>query len=155
MVRSAKIGLALAATMLAVVYYFLLISIVGRVMATHGPAWWYELRVNRHVASTVWLVAAHTIAVLTAALPIAIASVTIADKKAVLLASAAGALAVVIALVPMTSATWSLVWAGHPYFFVADQIKIIVAVPLAAWVISRASSHFRRSDARAAAEARR
>jgi hypothetical protein len=32
---------------------------------------------------------------------------------------------------------WPLVWNNHPIFFITDQIKLLVAVPFAAWIIRK------------------
>jgi hypothetical protein len=141
---SARIRFGLAAGVLATMYYFLLIHIIGWVMATHWPAWWFGAFPTRHIAGSAWLVTLHTIAVLTAALPVAIASVVIARKRAVLLGATAGFLATVVSILPSLGPTvWPMMWQSHPVFFITDQIKLVVAVPFVAWVILGATSNNR------------
>src|SRR5450631_2428249 len=93
MTNSAKIPFALAAGVLATVYYYLLDYIVGLTMARHWPSWWFGLFPSRHVAGVAWLVTLHTIGVLSAAFPVGFASVIIARNRGILLGAIAGFLA--------------------------------------------------------------
>jgi hypothetical protein len=146
---SARIRFGLAAGVLATAYYFLLIFIIGWVMATHWPAWWFGVFPTRHIAATAWMVTLHTVAVLTAALPVAIASIVIARKRAIQLGAIAGVLATVASMIPSLGPTvWPAIWQGHPVFFVTDQIKLIIAVPFVAWVILGVSSNNRLERSR-------
>jgi hypothetical protein len=141
---NARIRFVFAAGVLAAVYYYLLLYIVGWGMALHWPGWWFGAFPNRHIAGVTWLVTIHTGSVLLAALPVAIASVAIARDKAALLGVAAGVLAAAAGILPVLSPTiWPLVWSNHPIFFIADQIKIIAVVPFIAWVLFRVSSNNR------------
>jgi hypothetical protein len=146
---SARIRLGLAAGVLATMYYFLLIFTIAWVMATHWPAWWFGAFPTRHIAATAWLATLHTFAVLIAALPVAIASVVIARRRAVLLGVTAGILATVVSIVPSLGPTvWPIIWQSHPVFFITDQIKLAVAVPFVAWVILGATSNNRLERSR-------
>lgn len=144
MALTARIRFFLAALVLAAGYFYLLIYIIGWTAARHWPSWWFGVFPNRHVGAVIWLATLHTAAVLTAALPIGIAAVILARKKAVLLGLIAALLATVAAVAPSFAPTiWPIVWGSHPVFFVTDQIKLIVAVPFIAWVLRRASSNNR------------
>jgi len=101
------------------------------------PAWWIEIFPSRHLAAVMWLVLLHTIAVVFTATPIAIAVVAIARKRPVLVGVIVGVVATAIAVSPYFERPdhWRLVWDSQPIFFVTDQIKLIVAVPLVAWII--------------------
>ena len=151
---SARIRLGLAAGVLATIYYFLLIFIIDRLMATHWPAWWFGVFPSRHIAATAWLVTLYTIAVLTAALPVAIASVVIARGRAVLLGATAGILATGVSIIPSLGPTvWPTIWQSHPMFFLTDQIKLIVAVPFVTLFILGATSNNRLERSRVASSA--
>ena len=141
---SARIGLAIVAGVLGTLYYFLLTFLNGWMMATHWPAWWFGVFPTRHIAATAWLVTLHTIAVMAAAFPIAIACVVIARDRAVQLAVTASTLMTLVSILPLLRPTiWPLVWGDQRIFFLTDQIKIIVAVPFLAWVIRVGSSNHR------------
>jgi hypothetical protein len=99
----------------------------------------------------VWLVTLHTTAVLLAALPVGIAAVIIARKKAVLLALIAALVATAAAVAPSLAPTiWPTVWSTHPVFFVTDQIKLVVAAPFIAWALRAVSSNNRFEQSRVA-----
>ena len=139
MTLTARIRFLLAAPVLAVGYFYLLIYLIGWMAAHHWPSWWFDVFPSRHVAAVTWLVTLHTSAVLLAALPIGIAAVIVTRKEAVLLGLIAASLATVAAVAPSLAPTiWPVVWSGHPVFFVTDQIKLVVAVPFIAWVLRRA-----------------
>jgi hypothetical protein len=138
---AARIRFALAAGVLAAVYYYLLVYLVGWTSAHERPGWWLGVFPTRHSAVIAWLVALHTAAVLLAALPVALVTVIIARREAVLLGLTVAVLATVVAVAPSLSSTiWPLIWNSHPIFFITDQIKLIVAVPAVAWVLRAASS---------------
>jgi hypothetical protein len=87
------------------------------------------------------MVGLHTIAVFSAALPVAIAAVVIMREQAALLGALVGILATTVSVVPSLSPDiWPLIWNNHPIFFITDQIKLLVAVPFAAWIIRKLSS---------------
>jgi hypothetical protein len=152
MTLTARIGFSLAALVLAAGYSYLLIYLIGWMATHHWPSWWFDVFPSRHVGAVTWLVILHTTAVLLAALPIGIAAVMIARKKAVLLGLIAASLATVVAVAPSLAPTiWPTVWSSHPIFFVTDQIKLVVAVPFVAWVLRRAFSNNRFERSRAAA----
>jgi hypothetical protein len=139
-----RIRFILAAVVLAAVYYHLLVFLVGWTSVHVLPPWWLGLFPTRHVAVTAWLVTLHTVAVLLAAFPVAIAAVVVARREAVRLGFAVAVLATVVAVAPSFSyAIWPLIWDSHPVFFITDQIKLIVAVPAVAWVLRAASSNNR------------
>ena len=120
-------------------------------MARPWPGWWFGVFPNRHIAGVTWLVTVHTVAVLSAALPVAIASVVIARDRATRLGAAAGVLATAAGIIPALSPNiWPLIWNNHPVFFITDQIKVIAAVPFIAWVLFRASSNNRFERSRVA-----
>jgi hypothetical protein len=148
---SARIRLGLAAAVLAVVYYYLLIYLIGWSSLLQWPAWWFRAFPTRHIAVVIWLVSVHTLAVLSAAFPVALASVVIGRSRAALLGAVAGVLATVVAIFPSLSPTiWPLIWNNHPVYFVTDQLKLLVAVPFLVWVIRRASSNNRLERSRVA-----
>src|SRR5450631_568473 len=148
MTVAARIRFALAAVILGVVYYYLLVYLVGW-MSTHArPGWWIGMFPTRRIGALGWLILLHTAAVLLAALPVAVAAVIIVRTKTVLLALTAAVLATVAAVVPSLSSTiWPIIWNSDPILFVTDQAKLIVAVPFIAWVLRAASSNnrFQRS----------
>jgi hypothetical protein len=107
---SARIRLGIATGVLATLYYFLLTFLIGWIMATHWPAWWFGVFPTRHIAATAWLVTLHTIAVIAAALPIAIACVVIARDRAVQLGVISSTLMTLVSILPLLRPTiWPLV----------------------------------------------
>jgi hypothetical protein len=135
---SVRIRLGLAAAVLAVVYYYLLIYLIGWSPLLQWPAWWIRAFPTRQIAIVIWLVSVHTLAVLSAAFPVALASVVIARNRAALLGAVAAVLATAWAILPSLSPTiWPLIWNNHPVYFITDQIKLLVAVPFLVWVIRR------------------
>jgi hypothetical protein len=152
MTVTARIRFTLAAVVLAAVYYYLLVFLVGWTSVHERPGWWLGVFPTRHLAVIAWLVILHTVAVLMAALPVAVATVVIARREAVLLGLTVAVLATVVAVAPsFSSAIWPLIWGSHPIFFITDQIKLIVAVPAIAWVLRAASSNNRFERSRVAA----
>jgi hypothetical protein len=146
MTVSARIRFALAAVILAAVYLYLLVYLIGWMSAHARPNWWLGVLPSRRASAIAWLVALHTAAVLSAAFPVAVAAVIITRKKAVQLGLVAATLATVVAVLPSLSSTmWPVVWGSHPVFFVTDQVKIIVAVPFVVLVVRSASSNNRAS----------
>jgi hypothetical protein len=139
-----RIRFALAAVILGVMYYYLLVYLVGWMSTHERPGWWVGIFPTRRVGALGWLILLHTSAVLLAALPIAVAAVIIERTQAVLLALTAAVLATVVAVVPSLSSTiWPIIWNSNPILFVTDQAKLIVAVPLIAWILRAASSNNR------------
>jgi hypothetical protein len=139
-----RIRFALTAAILAAAYFYLLGYLVGWMSVHQRPGWWLGAFPSRYIAAITWLVVLHTAAVLSAALPVALAAVVLARQKAVQLGLAAAALATAAAIIPSLSSTiWPIIWNSHPVFFVTDQIKLIVAVPFIAWVLRSASSNHR------------
>jgi hypothetical protein len=154
MTVTARIRFTLATVVLAAVHYYSLVFLVGWTSVHERPAWWLGLFPTRHLAVIAWLVTLHTAAVLLTALPVAVATVVIARREAVLLGLTVAVLATVVAVAPaFTSAVWPLIWDSHPVFFITDQIKLIVAVPVIAWVLRAASSNNRFERSRAASSA--
>jgi hypothetical protein len=148
---AARIRFALAAAILGAVYYYLLVYLVGWMSTHERPGWWIGIFPTRRIDALGWLVLLHTSAVLLAALPIAVAAVIIERTHAVLLALTAAILATVAAVVPSLSSTiWPIIWNSNPILFVTDQAKLIVAVPLIAWVLRAASSNNRFEQSRGA-----
>jgi len=155
MTLTSRIRFTLAALALAVGYFYLLIIIIGWMSAHHWPSWWFDVFTSRHVGAVMWLVTLHTAAVLLAALPIGIAAVIITRKNAVLLALIAASLATAAAIAPsLAPSIWPTVWSSHPIFFVTDQIKLLLAAPLVAWVLRAASSNNRFERSRVTASVR-
>ena len=145
-----RIRFTLAAVVFGVVYYYLLVYSVGWMSTHERPGWWIGMFPTRRLGALGWLVLLHTSAVLLAALPIAVAAVIIERTRAVLLALIAAVLATVVAVVPSLSSTiWPIIWNSNPILFVTDQAKLIVAVPLIAWVLRAASSNNRFERSRA------
>ena len=140
--HSARIRLVLGTLLLAAGYFYLLIYLIGWTSARHWPGWWYSLFPTRHIAGITWMVIIHTVGVLFAALPVAVASLLIDRNRALWIGSCAGAIATVVALAPSLAPNiWPLLWNSHPVFFVTDQIKLIGAIPFLIWVIGKASSN--------------
>jgi hypothetical protein len=133
--------LVLSAAVLAAVYYYLLVFLIGLTSTRLWPAWWYAGFPSRHMAAVTWMAGWHTIGVIGAALPVALAAVFIMRSRAALLGALAGALATIFAVLPSLSPNiWPLIWNNHPIFFVTDQIKLLVAVPFIAWIVRKASA---------------
>jgi hypothetical protein len=144
MTVAARIRFALAAMIFGVVYYYLLVYLIGWMSTQQRLGWWIGKFPTRRIGALGWLILLHTSAVLLAALPIAIAAVLIERTRAVLLALTAAVLATVAAVAPSLSSTiLPIIWNNSPIMFVTDQAKLIVAVPLIAWVLRVASSNNR------------
>jgi hypothetical protein len=78
----------------------------------------------------------HTSGVVLAAIPVAFAVVAVVRERALLLGIIVGVVATALAIVPsLRPDIWRLAWNSHPIFFVTDQIKLLIAVPLAVWFI--------------------
>jgi hypothetical protein len=148
MTVTARIRFAFTAAGLAAAYFCLLVYLVGWMSVHQRPGWWVGTFSTRYVDAITWLVVIHTAAVLCAALPVAAAAVVLAREKAAQLGLVSAILATTAAIVPSLSSTiWPLIWNSHPVFFVTDQVKLVVAVPLIAWALRSASSNnrFKRS----------
>ncbi len=136
--RSVRLRLVLAAPVLGAVYYYLLIFLIGWTSASPWPSWWIGAFPNRHVAALIWIIGSHTIGVFSAAIPIAFATMLIVRGQAMLLGIIVGVIATILAVSPsLTPDIWPLVWNSHPIFFITDQIKLLVAVPVAIWIIRK------------------
>jgi hypothetical protein len=136
--RSVRLRLILAAPTLGAVYYYLLIFMIGLTSATPWPSWWTGTLPNRHVAALIWIIGSHTIGVFSAAIPVAFATVLVLRKQAMLLGIIVGFIATILAVLPsVTHDIWPLVWNNHPIFFITDQVKLLVAVPVAVWIIRK------------------
>jgi len=141
MERSIRLRLVLAAPVLAALYFYLLVFLIAWTSARHWPPWWFGVFPSRHFAAVAWMVVLHTIGVFSAAVPIAFAAVIIVRKEAVLLGAIVGVLATMLAVLPSLSPhIWPIVWGSRPVFFVTDQIKLLAAVPFAAWLIRKLSA---------------
>ncbi len=134
--------MGLAAPILGWLYYRLLVLLIGWTSPISRPSWWIEIFPSRHLAAVMWLISLHTIGVAFAATPIAIAVVAIARKRAVLIGIIVGVVATALAISPYFQRPdlWHLVWNSQPIFFVTDQIKLIIAVPLVAWIFLKVVS---------------
>ncbi len=136
--RSVGLRLALATPVLGAVYYYLLISLIGWTSAIPWPTWWIGTFPNRHVAALIWIIDSHMIGVLSAAIPIAVATVLVLRKQAMLLGIVIGVMAAILGVLPsLTPDIWPLVWNNHRDFFITDQIELVVAVPIAIWIIQK------------------
>jgi hypothetical protein len=136
--RSVRFRLVLAAPALVAVYYYLLIFVIGWTSASPWPSWWIGIFSNRRMAVLIWIIGSHTIGVLSAAVPIAIAAVLIVRERAMLLGIIVGAIATLLGILPsLTPDIWPLIWNSHPIYFITDQIKLLAAVPVAVWIIRR------------------
>lgn len=143
MTVTARIRFVLSTVILGVMYYYLLVYLVGWMSTQERPGWWIGMFPARRIGVLGWLVLLHTSAVFLAALPIAVAAIIIERTRAVLLALTSAVLATTVALAPSLSSTiWPIIWSSSPILFVTDQAKLIVAVPLIAWVLRAASSAF-------------
>jgi hypothetical protein len=71
MERSVRLRLVLAAPVLAALYFYLLVLLIGWTSAQHWPSWWFGVFPSRHFAAITWMVVLHTIGVFSAAVPIA------------------------------------------------------------------------------------
>jgi hypothetical protein len=142
--RSVRFRLVLTAPALGAIYYYLLLFLIGWTSAGAWPSWWIGSFPNRHIAALIWIIGTHTVGVFAAAIPIAVAVVLIVRQRAMLLGTIAGVIATVLAVLPsLTPDLWPLVWSSHPIFFVTDQIKLLVAMPLAIWIFRTIQPHYR------------
>jgi hypothetical protein len=139
MERSVRLRLGLAAPVLGALYYYLLVFLIGWTSAVlQWPSWWLGVFPSRHIAAVTWLVCVHTIGVISAAIPVAAMAIAIVRERAVLLGILAAAMATTVGILPsLRSDIWPLIWNNHPIFFITDQIKLLVAVPFAAWIIRK------------------
>lgn len=136
--RSFRLRLVLAAPVLGAAYYYLLIFLIGWTSASPWPSWWIGAFPNRHIAALIWIIGSHTIGVLSAAIPVAIAAVLLVRAQAMLLGVIVGVIATSLGVLPsLTPDIWPLVWNTHPIYFITDQIKLLVAVPVAIWIIQK------------------
>jgi hypothetical protein len=136
--RSVGLRLVLATAVLGVVYSYLLIFLVGWTSEIPWPSWWLGAFPNQHVAALIWIIGWHTIGVLSAAMPIAVAAVLVLRKQAMLLGIVVGVIATILGVVPsLRPDIWPLIWNNHPIFFITDQIQLVVAVPVAIWIIQK------------------
>jgi len=134
--RSVRFRLVLAAPVLGAMYFYLLLFLIGWISASAWPSWWMGSFPTRRIAALIWIVGTHTIGVFAAAIPVAVAAVLVLRERAMLLGTIAGAIATFLAVLPsLTPEIWPLVWSSHPIFFVTDQIKLLIAIPAAVWVI--------------------
>jgi len=135
---SVRLRLGLAAPLLAALYYYLLVFIIGWTSTRFWPTWWFGVFPTRHMAAVTWMVGLHTLAVFSAALPVAVIVVFTTREKVGLLSALVGILATALAVFPsMSPDIWPLIWNNHPIIFVTDHIKILVAVPFTAWIIGK------------------
>jgi hypothetical protein len=138
MERSVRLRIVLAAPLLATLYFYLLVFIIGWTSATSWPSWWLAVFPSRHIGAVTWMIGLHTIAVFSAAIPVAVAAVFIVREQAALLGAVVSVIATIIAVLPSLSRDiWPLIWNNHPIYFVTDQIKLLVAVPIVAWIIRK------------------
>jgi hypothetical protein len=142
MERSVRLRIGLAAPVLGVLYFYFLVFLIGWTAARAWPSWWFGIFPDRHIAALTWMIGLHTIGVISAALPIAFAVVVIVRKQSTLLGVIVGVIATTLAVLPSLSPKiWPVVWNSHPILFITDQIKLLVAVPIAAWIIGKLLSH--------------
>jgi hypothetical protein len=142
MERSVRLRIGLAAPILGILYFYLLVFLIGWTSARAWPSWWFGIFPDRHIAALTWIIGLHTIGVISAALPIACAAVVIVRKQATLLGVIVGVIATTLAVLTSLSPTiWPVVWNSHPILFITDQIKLLVAVPLAVWIIGMLLYH--------------
>ncbi len=139
MEKSMRIRLGLAGPTLGFVYFYLLVLLIGWTSSTLRPSWWIDIFPSRYVAAVTWLISLHTIGVTFAATPIALAVVAIARGRVILLGVIVGVVATALALLPYFQRPdiWRLVWDSQRIFFVTDQIKLLVAVPIIAWTLQK------------------
>ena len=132
---------ALMVVVLAAAYDYLLAHTWGYVSAIGWADWWMAAFPTKDAAALSWLIATHTAAVLAAAAPVALASLSMLPGRPVLLAAIAGLAVTVVELLPETTPElWPLEWGAHPVFFVTDQLKIIVAMPVLVWLLRKLPS---------------
>lgn len=142
MQRSVRLRLGLAAPVLAALYFYLLIFLIGWTSARPWPSWWFGIFPSRHVAALTWMVGLHTIGVFSAAVPIAIATAVIVREHAALLGVIVGVITATLAVLPSLSPDiWPLIWNAHPILFITDQSKILAAVPIAAVIVRKLFSN--------------
>jgi hypothetical protein len=123
---------------MAAVYYYLLLNILGWLMAQHWPAWWLWTFPSRHSGLTAWILTLHALGVLTAALPLAFICIILLRPYAILLGASAGVLAALAAVIPgIVGGLFPLMWDSHPISFVTDQVELLFAIPVLAWVAGK------------------
>ncbi|HEY6456026.1 MAG TPA: hypothetical protein VIY90_12190 [Steroidobacteraceae bacterium] len=135
---SVGLRLVLATPVLVAVYSYLLIFLIGWTSEIPWPSWWIGSFPNRHVAALIWIIGSHTIGVFSAAIPTAVATVLVWRKQAMLLGLVVGVIATILGVLPsLTPDIWPLVWNSHRIFFITDQIKLVVAMPIAIWITQK------------------
>lgn len=138
MERSVRLRMLLAAPVLAALYFYLLIFVISWTSARYWPSWWLAIFPSRHIGAMTWIIGWHTIGVFSAAAPVAVAAVFAIRGRAVLLGAIVGAIATSLEVLPSLGRDiWPLVWNNHPIYFVTDQIKLLAAVPIVAWMIRK------------------
>ena len=144
MPAATSVRFMVAVPLLGAAYYYLLLYVVGYSAAMPRPLWWVPAFPTRHLVAIIWLVLVHTLGVLAAALPIAVAAILIRRDRAAQLGICVGAVATIAGIYPALSPTiWPLLWDSHPVFFVTDTLKLIAAVPVVAWAIQKLPSNYR------------
>jgi hypothetical protein len=148
---TAWIRFVLTAAVLSMIYYYSLVFLLGWMNGHERPGWWLGIFPTRLSGALAWVITLHTATVLLAALPVAVAAVAIAPNRAMQLGLLTAAFTTFASILPMFGTpVWPLVWRSQPILFLTDQIKLIVAVPLIAWVLLRASSNHRFKRSRVA-----
>lgn len=136
------IWFVLAVVLLAFLYSYLLLFLVGYAVAIPRPSWWEGIFASRHFAMLLWLTVVHTIAVFAAAAPIALLSLVSVPARALLVGVSASALAIAVQTLPSLSPEiWPLIWNNNPTSFFIDTIKCVAAVPVLIWLLRKLPSN--------------
>jgi hypothetical protein len=128
--------------LLTTLYYFLLIWLLGYTSALGWPKWWLTLFGTGGGAKVAWIITTHTFGVLCAALPIALCASL--DRRALLLGTLVAGLTAALLIYPsLRPEIWALIQTNHPGYFVIDNAKIVVAVPVLVYLLRRMPSNKR------------
>jgi len=87
----------------------------------------------------------NTSAMCIAALPVALAARFFFGPSASALSAAASLFAVAVAVIPsLGSEVWPLIHGASLVYFVVDNLKMILILPLITWVLDKLPSNYRR-----------
>jgi hypothetical protein len=136
------IRVALMVVVLAAAYDHWLVHIYGFMTGVSWPGWWMSALPSKDLAAQSWLNLVHTSAVLVAAAPVALVSLWRLQIRTALPTAIAGlVVAVVEALPRATPELWPSAWGAQSVYFVTNQLKIILAMPLLAWLLRKLPSN--------------
>jgi len=130
---------AVGAILLAFLYYWLVVQIVGYAAVVPRTGWWMNAAptIGRRAAAVAWLEAMNTGAMIVAATPVALLGAYAYPRRAMGVVALAAAAAATYALAPtFRSDIWPLLHGFALWVTVIDAIKMAVLPPLLTWIVS-------------------